>query len=152
MSGRGNLEMLQAVSAGGVVYRTAPEGVEVVLLRTPHGVWGLPKGTPDEGETLLQAALREVREETGLEVNVEEKVGTIEYWFVLEAERRRLHKFVHFWLMQPVGGSLDGHDHEHVAAGWFRLEEAVKKATYANTVEILQQAASVLQQREPSAP
>ena len=140
----------QAVSAGGVVYREAPAGVEVLLLETPNGAWGLPKGTPDAGETLDQTARREVREETGLEVAIEEKIGSIEYWFARPAKRERLHKFVHFWLMRPTGGSLDDHDDEHISVRWFRLDEALRKVTHDNSADMIEQAAALLADRSPS--
>ncbi len=147
MTGRDGYRTRQAVSAGGVVYRSGEEGVEVVLLETESGIWGLPKGTPDNGETLRQTAQREVREETGLDVDVEEKLGTVEYWFAVAAQRERFHKFVHYWLMRPVAGSLDKHDHEHVNVRWFPLEAAVKRVTHANSVDILRDAANLLEQR-----
>jgi len=154
----------QTVSAGGVVYRrpialiavdppagdplaadpVAAERLEVLLLQTPSGVWGLPKGTPDAGETLAQTACREVREETGLEVQIGEKIGVIEYWFARPQTRERLHKFVHFWLMQPTGGSLDDHDHEHVSVRWFPLPAALRRVTHDNSADILQQAAGLI--------
>ncbi len=141
----------QAVSAGGVVYRRAGDGLEVLLLQTPGGVWGLPKGTPDHGETLLQTARREVREETGLEVAAEEKVGAIDYWFVRAEQRERLHKFVHFWIMRPVGGRLDQHDHEHVSVRWFPLSEALRRVTHRNSAQILERAADLLIARDAAA-
>ena len=139
----------QIVSAGGVVYRHGAQGLEVLLLQTPNGVWGLPKGTPDGGETLDQTARREVREETGLEVQLEEKIGDIEYGFARPNKRQRLHKFVHFWLMRPTGGSLDQHDDEHVSVRWFPLPAAFRRVTHDNSADILQQAAGLLAAREP---
>src|SRR5258708_30577107 len=101
-----------AVSAGGVVWRRLPEGrLEVVLCgRHSDAVWGLPKGTPDKGETLEQTALREVREETGLLVEIGARLGTIEYWF--SASGRRYHKHVHHCFMTAVGGDLADHDYQ----------------------------------------
>src|SRR5919108_4335909 len=76
----------RAVSAGGIVYRVADNGPEFAICgRDSDGVWGLPKGTPDPGESLEQTAVREVEEETGLKVRVVDKVGVIEYWFSREA-------------------------------------------------------------------
>ncbi|MEE9278160.1 MAG: NUDIX hydrolase [Dehalococcoidia bacterium] len=147
MAGRSRLRTKQAVSAGGIVYRGGHPEIEVLLLETDRGVWGLPKGTPADGETLLNAATREVREETGLKVSAEEKVGTIEYWFVFAAEQQRYHKFVHFWLMRPVGGSLDQHDDEHVSVRWFPLNAALRRVTHANTGGILRRAATMLERR-----
>ena len=152
MAGDAGIRTKQAVSAGGVVYRRNGDTIDVLLLETSGGIWGLPKGTPNDGETLAQTALREVREETGLEVACEEKIGTIEYWFVLSEQRERFHKFVHFWLMCPLGGSLDRHDDEHVEVRWYPLQSALKRVTHANTVEILQRAATLLEERDGPAP
>ncbi|MHB8574153.1 MAG: NUDIX domain-containing protein, partial [Dehalococcoidia bacterium] len=76
------LRIEDVVSSGGIVYRHGADGPEVALCgRSAERIWGLPKGTPHAGETLEQTALREVTEETGLQVHIERKVGLIEYWF-----------------------------------------------------------------------
>lgn len=137
----------QAVSAGGVVYRHAADGLEVVLLQSPAGAWGLPKGTPDDHETIAQAAVREVHEETGLEVALEDKIGAIEYWFVRPKERARFHKYVHFWLMRPTGGDFAHHDHEHIDVRWFPIGEALRTVAHQNSADILQRAADILERR-----
>ncbi len=84
--------------------------------------WTLPKGTPNPGETLEQTALREVAEETGLEVRIVEPVGAIEYFFVQEGTR--IHKTVHYYLMAATGGHLARHDREFEAVVWVPLTEA----------------------------
>ena len=63
-------------------------------------------------------------------------------------EQERYHKHVHFWLMRPLGGSLGQHDEEHVAIRWFALPAALQRVTHANTVEVLQKAATLLEGRE----
>ena len=84
--------------------------------------WALPKGTPSAGETAEQTALREVREETGLEVRIVDHVGAIEYFFTQDGVR--IHKTVHYFLMEPTGGNLADHDHEFDEVRWVPLDEA----------------------------
>lgn len=144
MARKTRLQTREAVSAGGVVYRRGSGGVEVLLVQTPGGQWGLPKGTPDAHEALEETALREVLEETGLQVAQEGKVGIIEYWFVLAEEGQRVHKLVHFWLMRPTGGDTADHDAEHISVRWFALAEALQQATHQNTETILRKAATLL--------
>lgn len=147
---RGGFRVQEATSAGGVVHRSGENGLDVLLLETPGGVWGLPKGTPDDGESIEQTALREVREETGLEVALEDKIGTIEYWFARPSVRTRYHKRVHFWLMRPTGGDVSAHDDEHVTVAWFPLGEALRRVTHAKSAETLQRAATLLADRASS--
>jgi 8-oxo-dGTP pyrophosphatase MutT (NUDIX family) len=129
-----------AVSAGGVVARTSHDGVPQVVLcgRRAEKLWGLPKGTPDDGEGLEETALREVREETGLLVEAVEKLGTIDYWFVMRGFR--IHKLVHHWLMRPVGGDVADHDHEYDDVDWFPIDVALDRITYDNERKVLVEA------------
>lgn len=140
------LPVKDAVSAGGVVWRRAADGaVEVVLCgRTSEKIWGLPKGTPDPGEAIEETALREVREETGLEVAIGERLGSIEYWFT--ANGVRYHKQVHHWLMSPTGGDVMLHDHEFDAVDWFPIADARKRVSYVNERRILDMAVAQLEQ------
>lgn len=146
---KANLKTLPAVSAGGVVFRLSGEGalepgtVEIVLVgQSRSGRWGLPKGTPSAGETLEQAALREVREETGLDARIVEDLGHIEYWFV--AQGVRYHKRVHFYSMQATGGDISRHDFEHDVIGWFSFKRAYEIMSYANEKEIVRRAEATL--------
>jgi 8-oxo-dGTP pyrophosphatase MutT (NUDIX family) len=112
-------------------------------------LWALPKGTPDSGESLLETALREVREETGIAVEAEEPLGAISYFFV--RQRTRFHKTVHFFLMRPVGGSIEEHDHEFDEVRWFQLEEALQIMTYPTEREVMERAAVALAGTQPLA-
>lgn len=141
------LRNARATSAGGIVHRTTEGRTEILLVhrRSPL-LWALPKGTPDSGESLIETALREVREETGIQVEAEDSLGAISYFFV--RQRTRFHKTVHFFLMRPVGGSLEEHDHEFDEVRWFQLEEALQIMTYPTEREVVERAAEALARRQ----
>jgi len=116
----------RATSAGGIVIRVDDGRREIVLGRRRRerdsATWTLPKGTPDPGEQTEETALREVNEETGLEVAILERVGDVEYWFMQTGTR--IHKTVHYFLMGATGGALERHDHEFDEVRWVDLSEA----------------------------
>jgi 8-oxo-dGTP pyrophosphatase MutT (NUDIX family) len=105
------------------------------------GTWSLPKGTPEDEETREQTALREVTEETGLEVRILAVVGDIHYRFVREG--RRIDKTVHYFLMEATGGVLDDHDHEFEDVRWFSLAEAEAIMSFSTEREIVARALPV---------
>ena len=131
------------VSAGGVVHRMGAEGVEVVVcgLSEPQ-IWQLPKGTPDAGETREQTARREAEEETGLQVEIDEFIESIDYWFA--ADGVRYHKTVYFYLMSATGGDVSLHDHEFDTALWVPVEEALETLSYDNEVRVVQKGAALV--------
>lgn len=133
-----------AVSAGGVVARKVGDRVQVALVGdSRRDAWYLPKGGLDKGETLEQAALREVTEETGLEVRMIRPIRAIEYWFFVRGAR--VHKKVHYFLMEPVGGDFSRRDRENDRAGWFDLDDALTVMSYENEAEVVREAAATLQ-------
>ena len=140
------METRREVSAGGVVTRRRRGRPQVALAarRTRRGelVWGLPKGEIEPGESPEAAALREVREETGLEARILEPLGEIRYFYVWDGVRIR--KAVHFFLMRATGGDIALHDQEMEDVRWFPLEEALRKAAYKGEREVLQRAAEHL--------
>ncbi|MFO1539193.1 MAG: NUDIX hydrolase [Chloroflexota bacterium] len=139
---RSRLPRATAVSAGGVVLRTTANGPEIVLGRRRRErdgmTWSLPKGTPEPGESLEETALREVTEETGLAVAIVAPVGPIEYRFVQSGTR--IHKTVHYWLMEVTGGDLGGHDHEFDEVRWVGLAEATRLMTFPTERAIVERA------------
>jgi 8-oxo-dGTP pyrophosphatase MutT (NUDIX family) len=138
------LRSARATSAGGVVYRRAPSGLEVVLVhRRSPPLWALPKGTPDSGETLEETALRETREETGLEVQLEQPIRAIRYFFVRGTTR--FHKTVHFYLMRVTGGSPDDHDAEFDEVRWMPVTEALALLTHATERSVVERALEMLE-------
>ncbi len=134
------------VSAGGVVYRQGADGVEVVLAarRTRRGelAWGLAKGGIEPEESAEDAAVREVREETGIEAEIEAALGETRYFYVWEDVRIR--KTVHFFLMRAVGGDPNDRDDEMEDVRWFPLERALKRAAYRGERDVLGRAAEHL--------
>jgi 8-oxo-dGTP pyrophosphatase MutT (NUDIX family) len=134
------------VSAGGVLYRRVDDVIEVVLAsrRTRRGelAWGLAKGGIEEGESHEQAAVREVREETGYTAEIESSLGETKYFYVWEDTRIR--KTVHFFLMRLTGGDPADRDDEMEEVRWFPLERALKRAAYRGERDVLHRAADLL--------
>ena len=134
------------VSAGGVVYRREEGKVKILLAarRTRRGdlAWGLAKGGIEPDETPEGAAVREVREETGIEAVIEESLGATRYFYVWEGVRVR--KTVHFFLMRAIGGDVADHDDEMEDVRWFALARALKRAAYRGERDVLQRAAAKL--------
>ncbi len=125
-----------ATAAGGVVVREGASGPEVVLAgRVADGSWVFPKGTPDHGETIEETALREVREETGLEIRITRPLGTMEYQFA--AAGLRVHKLVHFFAMEAIGGDLTRHDAEYDDVRWVPVAEARRMLSFDSYREVL---------------
>jgi 8-oxo-dGTP pyrophosphatase MutT (NUDIX family) len=134
------------VSAGGVVYQEGDDGIEVILAarRTRRGelAWGLAKGGIEADESIEDAAVREVREETGIRAEIEASLGETRYFYVWEEVRIR--KTVHFFLMRATGGDPDDRDDEMEEVRWFPLERALKRAAYRGEREVLGRAAEHL--------
>jgi 8-oxo-dGTP pyrophosphatase MutT (NUDIX family) len=134
------------VSAGGVVYRREDGKVEILLAarRTRRGdlAWGMAKGGIEPDETPEQAAVREVREETGIDAEIEASLGETRYFYIWEEVRVR--KTVHFFLMRAVGGNEEDHDDEMEDVRWFALSRALKRASYRGERDVLQRAAAML--------
>jgi len=156
-------QTIRAFSAGGVVFRLISDysnekkgtsdqwsnvqysnmSVEVVLVGRSHsGMWALPKGTPETGETLEQVAVREVQEETGLEVRLIDYIGNISYSFI--HDKIRFQKQVRHFLFEAIGGDTSLHDAEYDRVEWFSIPEALRRLTYQNEVNILSQAEDIL--------
>jgi 8-oxo-dGTP pyrophosphatase MutT (NUDIX family) len=140
------LRTATATSAGGIVVRYQDGRPQLVVgsrKRDRDGrTWTLPKGTPNRGETTEQTAIREVAEETGLQVRITGPLDDIEYWFVQSGTR--IHKTVHYFLMEPVGGDLAQHDHEFDQVRWIDFAEAPTTLTFETERALVAHAADVL--------
>lgn len=139
---------IQQVSSGGVIFRPGSAGIEIALIqKTLKGgkqVWCLPKGWVEPGEKLEETAIREVREETGLDGEILRKIGETSYHFFSKEDRARIDKTVHFYLMSYLGGNTDDHDGEVEAAAWFPLEEAVAFMVYPTEKQIVRKVRDLL--------
>ena len=128
------------------MFRRADDGLELALAarRTRRGdlAWGLPKGLVEPGEAPTDTAVREVREETGLEAEIRSSLGSIRYWYVWDGVRVR--KVVDLYLMEATGGDVSLHDHEMEEVRWFSLDEALSLASYRTEREALDRAAAAL--------
>ena len=157
VSGAGVARLKQAVatSAGGIVVRFVDGRPELVVgkrRRERDGVtWTLPKGTPNPGETTEETALREVAEESGLTVRIVRRFDSIEYWFVQGGTR--IHKTVHYFLMEPTGGDLAKHDHEFDDVKWISFDEAARLLSFETERSLVARAgAAALQATFPGGP
>lgn len=127
-------------SAGGVVVRGDETIVIVPTRRAANGraVLALPKGHVDPGETPAQAAVREVREEAGVEGELVEKLGDVRYWY--QRDGRRIAKVVAFYLVDYRSGDPADHDAEVEVAQWMAMERAARELSYRGEREMVQRA------------
>jgi len=133
-------------SAGGVVVNDDREVVVIVPTRRAADgskVLALPKGHPDGAESPLEAALREVREEAGVQAEVVDALGEVRYWY--QRNGRRIAKVVEFFLLRYVSGDVDDHDHEVELARWMPASEALDTLTYAGERDMVREALSRLE-------
>jgi 8-oxo-dGTP pyrophosphatase MutT (NUDIX family) len=105
-------------------------------------LWSLPKGHIETGETAVDAAVREVEEETGIRSRVIAPLGTIDFWFI--AEDRRVHKTVHHYLLEAAGGELSDEDIEVDEVAWVPLSEVTGRLAYADERRLLERVPELL--------
>ena len=127
-------------SSGGVVFRRAGDENMFLLIRDPYGNWGLPKGHLEGGETPIEAAVREVAEETGLaDLEVVDQLPTIDWYF--KDGPVIVHKFCHFFLIESPAGEPSPQIEEGITECiWLPLDGALATLSYANAREVLRAA------------
>jgi 8-oxo-dGTP pyrophosphatase MutT (NUDIX family) len=138
---------MDQVSAGGVAFRWRDSEPEMAIVSAkPKMRWQLPKGIVDPGETPEVTAVREVREEAGIETNLLALIETIEYWYraVRYGKPVRYHKFVHFYLLQYHSGDVSDHDHEIAEARWVSFDKAVEMLAFESERRVVQEAREMI--------
>ena len=138
------------LSCGGVVYKNDDSKTQIVICgRRQEGewLWGLPKGTPNPRETNEETAIREVTEETGLQVSTKTLIGSINYSFIRASDEILCHKIVHFYLMEAIGGSFENHDNEFDEVKWVSIQECVRMLTHQNEINMVNQAIRIINQQ-----
>jgi 8-oxo-dGTP pyrophosphatase MutT (NUDIX family) len=134
--------VIREFSAGGLVIRNLRGRPHLAVVRVRDQILALPKGHPEPGESTQDAALREVREETGLEATQVEKLGDMRYWYARDGDR--VLKIVSFFLLRYRSGRLEDHDHEVEEALWIPLEEAPARLAYRGEKDMAETALSRL--------
>lgn len=136
------------ISAGGVAFRRAGGVLQMVIVSVrPSLRWQLPKGIVDPGETPEFTAVREVREEAGVETDLLRLIDTIEYWYqrVQYGKRIRYHKFVHFYLLEYRSGDVANHDHEIAESRWVSFEEAIELLEFKSERSVAEKARTIIE-------
>jgi 8-oxo-dGTP pyrophosphatase MutT (NUDIX family) len=139
--------VIREFSAGGLVIRNMRGKRYVATVLVKNGtVHALPKGHIEEGEKGAETAVREVREETGLDAEVIEKLGDIKYWYVRKwSDSERVFKVVSFFLLRYLSGSVENYQREEVdGAEWIPLEDAPKRLAYRGEKDMAKLALSKL--------
>jgi 8-oxo-dGTP pyrophosphatase MutT (NUDIX family) len=143
------LATMDQISAGGVAFRWMDSKPEITIVSVkPKLRWQLPKGIVDEGESPQLAAVREVREEAGIDAELIQLIETIEYWYrsLKYGKPVRYHKFVHFYLMKYKSGDVSGHDHEVEEARWVSVDEALELLEFKSERDVVEKAREMIEE------
>ena len=108
---------------------------KILLIRQMSGMWGFPKGHVEEGETEVETAIREVKEETNIDVEVDSSKRYVMHYKTDKGK----YKEVVFFIAKKVGGFLRLQPEEIIEAGWFEYKDALKIISYENTRELFKQ-------------
>jgi bis(5'-nucleosidyl)-tetraphosphatase len=141
--------MKHIYSAGVVLFRNKDNNIEYLLLRYLGGHWDLPKGKIETGETKEQAAVREVKEETGLAVTIVPGFETFLSYSFRDRDRQKAYKTVYFFV-----GEITADDQtpvtlseEHVGYCWLDYDHALYRLTFDNAQEVLHKVHGFIHQR-----
>lgn len=139
------------LSAGGVAYLKKANTIEIVIVSVgKDNRWQLPKGIIDKDESSEEAALREVREEGGIETELIDLIDKVEYWYYSKGggKRIRFHKFVYFYLLKYRSGNTEDHDKEVNEARWVNINLAQQMLTFKSERAIAVRAKEMIKSLE----
>ncbi|OGY21491.1 MAG: hypothetical protein A2126_04100 [Candidatus Woykebacteria bacterium GWB1_45_5] len=133
-------------SAGGVVYRKVNKSIEFLIVQhSGHHRWVLPKGWIDPGETKEQTAIREVKEEAGVEAEIRDQLGEITVFYINQ-EKEKVRKTSYFFLMEYKSGNPEkDHGWEVENTTWLSPQEAIKKLDYPGEKKMVEKATALLE-------
>ena len=142
-------------SGGGVVFRKNEKGETewLVVKHSGYDRWIFPKGLPEKGESLKEAAVREVEEEAGVKAQIIDKIGSFNLFFYQpikegSEEKERIFKTATFFLMEYLSGKTKDHGWEASEAEWLPYGQAKERLDFKNSKEILDKAKEMLEERE----
>jgi 8-oxo-dGTP pyrophosphatase MutT (NUDIX family) len=150
---KGKIPTMDQVSAGGVAFRWRDSQPEIAIVSVkPKLRWQLPKGIVDPGESPQVTAVREVKEEAGVETDLIKLVETIEYWYrsVKNGKPVRYHKYVHFYLLEYRSGDVSNHDREVEEARWVSFDEALEMLDFKSEREVVEKAREMIEEKGKS--
>ena len=148
----GKVTTMDQISSGGVAFRWSNSEPEIAIVSVkPKLRWQLPKGIVDPGESPQVTAVREVREEAGVETELIRLIETIEYWYrsVKYGKPVRYHKFVHFYLLEYKSGDVADHDHEVEESRWVSIDEALQMLAFKGERDVVEKARELIKEMTP---
>lgn len=150
-SSQSKITTMDQISSGGVAFRWKDSQPEIAIVSIkPKLRWQLPKGIVDPGESPQVTAVREVKEEAGVETDLIRLIETIEYWYrsVKNGKPVRYHKYVHFYLLEYRRGDVSNHDHEVEEARWVSFDEALEMLDFKSEREVVEKARQLIETQE----